>query len=153
MCEEIAEVDVSHFAEWVSGIDFSEWPQQRKVDHQLRPAMVSDRNWHHFQEAASPIVTRLLTLFPHCHDINWLLSAVMPGHDIEPHVDLQSSDWTCRIHVPLISNPQAFWVERGQRHWMKPGFAYKVDTTVEHSIVNAGTTPRIHFMFDVMRIA
>jgi hypothetical protein len=111
--------------------------------------MVSDRNWYGFYEVAAPIVSGLMQRFPNHHDTNWLLSVVMPKQNIEPHKDLQSEAWHCRVHVPILSNPKAYWLEKQTYYWMRPGLAYEVDTRVEHSVVNDGATPRVHFMFDV----
>jgi hypothetical protein len=143
-------IDVAELSAWITAIDFAEWPQQHRVDAQLRPAMVTDGEWRGFGERATPIVEKLLMRFPPtAQAFNWMLSVVMPGHSIAPHVDAQGPTWIGRVHVPLTSNASAVMVVAGEPRCLDVGSAYLVDIRIEHAIYNDGATPRIHFMFDV----
>lgn len=149
-------VDHTQMAQWISAIPFGEWPQQHRLeDGKIRPSMVTDQFWHNFGGESHVVVRHVMA----AHFLDGLdddrmsyqrmLSVVMPGHSIPPHVDGQSKNWICRVHVPLLTNSKSwFWVE-GRPISMEPGFAYRVDTTKEHAVTNDGDTPRIHFMFDV----
>lgn len=146
--EALGPVEARHLAAWVVAIDFAEWPQQSFTE--IKPAMVTDLAWHGFGDVCEPVVAALMAehfvgLVPRQR----MLSVVMPGHDIKPHRDLQPPQWRCRVHVPLLSNERSVFVSGGISHALVPGMAYKVDTRVEHSVINDGETPRIHFMFDV----
>lgn len=77
-----------------------------------------------------------------------MLSVVMPGHYIEPHRDEQPPYWRTRIHVPIVTNEYAWIIIEGVPHRFGVGFAYEFDTRKLHSIVNNGTTPRVHLMWD-----
>lgn len=149
-----ARVDISALAAWIARIPLTDWPQQHRVDHQIRPAMVNDPHWHAMNFVTSAIVERLLYTSPlplGCRDDNRMLSVVMPGHDIHTHADPVSPDWITRVHVPLHTNPDAVMIFDGAEYLLDAGSAYLVDITQEHSVVNRGPTPRIHFMFDVRR--
>lgn len=147
--EAFASVDVAGLVSWICGIDFSEWNQQRKIDDQLRPAMMTDHAWRGFKAMTDPVVATLMGSFPdYCEDTR-MLSVVMPGHSIEPHCDWQSPKWICRVHVPLTTNDKSKFIVGGIDHRMMVGNAYRVNTEIEHSVTNDGDTPRIHFMFDV----
>lgn len=111
--------------------------------------MVTDPKWFGFGEVAKPTVREIMLLFPGCAPYQQMLSCVMPGHSIEPHVDEQAPHWCCRIHVPLQSNAESVFTVGGENHSLVPGNAYRVNTRAEHSVANNGDTPRIHFMFDV----
>jgi hypothetical protein len=111
--------------------------------------MVNDPAWHGFKDRTDLIVSQIMAWLPRHVSYNRLLSVVMPGHSIEPHRDLQSPDWDCRVHVPLVSNPQSRFIVNGHDYVLTPGLAYRVNTEAEHSVTNDGATPRIHFMFDV----
>lgn len=148
-CEPFASVDVSEMAAWIAAISFSEWHQQHPIDEHLRPAMMTDLSWHGFGVEAAAIVGLLMGYFPGCEVHQLMLSVVMPGHSIPPHKDGQPPNWISRVHVPLISNDNAFFYSRGNPYRMLPGLAYKVNTEAEHAIANRGETPRIHFMWDV----
>lgn len=148
-CESFAAVSVSEMVAWISAIAFEDWPQQHRLNGQLRPAMVTDRVWHRFGEIAEPVVDGLMDYFPSCMSDQWMLSVVMPGHAIEPHCDEQPPHWLCRVHVPLTTNDQSQFIVGGVARRMTVGQAYRVNTEIEHSVMNDGDSPRIHFMFDV----
>jgi hypothetical protein len=151
-CEPLASVDVASLVDWITTIDFMEWPQQRQRYGQgLRPAMVSDLAWHGFGKRTDALVAGLMAGFPGQGAFQRMLSVVMPGHEIKPHVDLQGSQWHCRVHVPLTTNSRSLFIVGGTEHGLEVGMAYKVNTEVVHSVTNDGPTPRIHFMFDVVR--
>ena len=132
-------------AAWIAAIPFSEWPQQRPVDDQLRPSMVTDLAWHGFGDMAAPVI-RDLGFEGRAFQL--MLSAIMPGHSIDAHVDEQAPYWHTRIHVPLLSNSRAVFISEGKPSVMKPGVAYRVDTRALHAVSNGGETPRVHFLFD-----
>jgi hypothetical protein len=161
-----AGLDVSGLIDWITAIDFAEWPQQHRVDDQLRPAMVTDLEWHGFGERTDAIVEMLQQRFEEApvplryntfhtsplvdtEEFNRMLSVVMPHHSIGTHSDAQEPRWLRRIHVPLTTNEDALMLAGGQRFHLAVGSAYLIDTRVEHAISNDGETPRIHFMFDV----
>jgi aspartyl/asparaginyl beta-hydroxylase (cupin superfamily) len=145
-------VDIDAVSKWISGVPFECWPQQHPVDHQLRPAMVNDLAWQDFGTRTDDLVKELLIEFPlHSVAYNRMLSVVMPGHSIPPHVDEQPLDWITRVHVPLITNNRTFMIIEGELHAMAVGTAYSFDTRRQHAVRNTGNTPRIHFMFDVRR--
>lgn len=149
-CEPLASVDVADLSAWIAAIDFAEWPQQNRLeDRKLRPAMVTDLAWHDFGERTDAIVRALLAHFPGARDYQRMLSAVMPGHAIDPHADNQIPEWIGRVHVPLMSNERAAFVAGGESYELRPGTAYLVNTKVAHEVVNRGETPRVHLMFDV----
>lgn len=143
----LSTVDISEMAAWLAAIPFEDWPQQSL--RELRPAMVTDLSWHGFGAQAAPIVAALMDRFPGCVPEQQMLSAVMPGHTIEPHVDHQGPKWLCRVHVPLLTNAASFFIVGGKHHSLVPSHAYRVNTEVEHAVTNGGISPRVHFMFDV----
>jgi len=78
-----------------------------------------------------------------------MLSVVMPGATIDPHTDELGRDWATRMHVPLLTNEDAFFISGGVLHRLKAGFAYEINTRERHAVWNAGDTPRVHLMFDL----
>jgi hypothetical protein len=145
-CKRIATgLDIAPLLAWISAIDFGEWPQQHRYEGELRPAMINDVNWRGFGDHARSFVSQNFA------SVSWrnpMLSVVMPGHFIPPHVDAQPTDWLFRVHVPLTTNPSAcMFMDRA--YHLEAGSAYKVNTEKRHAIVNHGETPRLHFMFDV----
>jgi len=155
-----AHCDISAVLAWITSIDFALWPQQHRIDDQLRPAMVNDIEWHGFGSHTDDLVKELLVEFSlqlvvefplRYVAFNRMLSVVMPGHSIPPHVDAQQPEWITRVHVPITTNERAFMTIDGVQHSLAIGSAYLIDTRCEHAIRNDGDTPRIHFMVDVRR--
>ncbi len=150
-CKKLGEIDTSKVCAWIGAIAFEDWPQQhRLLDGNIRPAMVTDPAWHGFGQVVAGMVDELmLCYFPNCAAYQSMLSVVMPGHAIEPHRDSQASYWLARVHVPLTTNHKSKFIVGGVEHHLEVGNAYKVNTEAEHAVTNDGTSPRIHFMFDV----
>lgn len=145
------EVDITDVLNWIKSIDYVDWPQQPRIDKdKIRPAMVNDPNWFRFYKNTDNLVKQIMWQFPNHHDCNRMLSVVMPGASIEPHKDLQIKEWVTRIHVPLMTNPEALFYIAGDYVHMEVGKAYLIDTEAEHGVVNTGNCERIHFMFDVI---
>ena len=142
-------VDVRGAVEWIEHIPFTDWPQQHRLDDgNIRPAMVKDVGWYGFGEVVQPMIDALSA--PGTHADNLMLSAVMPGHSIPAHADVRAAHALYRIHVPLLTNAKACFIIEGQPYQLKVGRAYRINTEAEHSVVNDGVTPRVHFMFDLI---
>jgi hypothetical protein len=141
------------FIEWISAIRFEDWPQQHPPGQPLRPAMQTDLGWHCFGVQARPVLDGVMACFPGCVSSNQMVSVVMPGDEIRPHRDQQSDRWRCRVHVPLLGNELSKFFVDGMAYAMPVGHAYRVNITAEHAVENAGSTPRVHYMFDVACLA
>lgn len=143
--------DVEPLVEWITAIPFEDWPQQTRLeDSAIRPAMVTDLMWHGFASHALPYIEQVMPQFTGARATNVMLTVVMPGHSIPPHIDQQPPQWLGRVHVPLTTNDESQFIVAGEHHHMAVGCAYLVNTEVLHSVANDGVTPRIHLMFDVM---
>ena len=146
----LGKVEPDGLARWAEGIPYDEWPQQHPVNGQLRPAMISQLDWRGFGMASDGLVAQVRKLVPaELLPGQRILSVVMPGHDIEPHVDKQLPLWWGRVHVPLMTDHRSiFIVGEGVFH-LEVGSAYVVNTQKMHSVSNAdGKVPRLHFMVD-----
>ena len=148
--EPLCSLDVSDVVSWIAAIPLEEWPQRDRMraDYQY-PAMVSNPVWHDFKAKTDGIVAHILGLFPGCWPDHRMLSVVIPGQRVAVHTDVQSESWRVRIHVPLITNPQAIFTIAGADQHLEVGTAYLVNPEIEHSVANLGEIPRIHFFFDL----
>lgn len=143
-------IAVDSVAGWITAIPFGAWHQQHPTQpNQLRPAMMTDPDWHGFKAETDGLAQELMAHFPGCVADQRMLSVVMPGDSIPPHVDEQPESWKARVHVPLQGDEDAKFIVSGETHYLRPGLAYLVNTLTVHSVTNNGATPRIHFMFDV----
>ena len=87
--------------------------------------------------------------FPGCHVAGYGLFLLEPGQEHPAHQDIQPLEWVTRIHVPIVTNELATATDEFGTIHMAVGKAYTFDTRKTHSVVNAGTTPRVHFVFEV----
>ncbi len=77
-----------------------------------------------------------------------LVSLVTPGQVITPHTDHDKFHCRTRVHVPLTTDDQCFFVSDEERH-MALGFAWEIDLSIPHGVVHRGIKDRIHLMFNV----
>lgn len=79
-----------------------------------------------------------------------MLARLRAGHIIDPHYDGAGSNLRVhKIHVPLITNPDALFQVNDDQFHLEPGKAYEVNNIVSHGASNMGTEDRIHFIFEV----
>ncbi|AQA00236.1 hypothetical protein BWQ93_18565 [Sphingopyxis sp. QXT-31] len=79
-----------------------------------------------------------------------MLARLEAGQLIDLHRDGAGSNLrTHKIHVPLITNPGAFFLCGPNRHHLAYGRAWEVNNIAPHGGVNEGDADRIHFIFEV----
>ena len=78
------------------------------------------------------------------------LSRMTPGQVIEPHIDRHDAKCPHRIHVPLQTNESVVFVEEKTALHMRVGHAYEINPTKQHSVVNGGTTDRVHLFWNAV---
>jgi hypothetical protein len=76
-----------------------------------------------------------------CRSKRWLVTIHTPGTKLITHQDATDK---IRIHIPIVTNDQSTWIIDGEDLHMEPGWAYLVNTSLPHSVVNNGTTNRVH---------
>lgn len=149
--ELLGPVGVEPLIEWLTSIPWEEWPQQKRLaDGRIRPAMVNDPLWHDFYSVTTNPVKQAQAYVPRrSRPGQRLLSVVMPGHSIPPHVDKHGPTWWGRVHMPLTSDPASRFLVGGNAYHLEPGYAYAVNTMAEHSVTNeGGAMPRVHLVVD-----
>lgn len=79
-----------------------------------------------------------------------MLARLEAGQGIDLHSDGAGSNLrTHKIHVPLITNPDALYLFGDQGFHLAEGRAWEVNNIVPHGGVNAGDADRIHLIFEV----
>ena len=71
----------------------------------------------------------------------WMVTIHTPGTKLITH---QDSPDKFRVHIPIETNDESFWIIDGEEFHMKPGKVYLVNTSLPHSVENKGDTNRIH---------
>lgn len=78
------------------------------------------------------------------------LAKLVPGQVVPAHTDAEDDSCTQRVHVPLLTNEAAVFVQGRAVERLPVGWAYLFDPTAEHSAVNNGTTDRVHLFFNAV---
>ena len=64
-----------------------------------------------------------------------------PLHTIAPEL--------IRLHVPVVTNPDVWFMVNDKRIVMGAGETWHVDVRFPHEVENRGTTPRVHLVLDL----
>lgn len=140
-CEKLCDLDVAALVEWAEGVPLDEWP---KVAGSMRGP-----DWRWVDDIFGLREKEILWQFPGGTSCLHYFSMIFPSHKIAAHRDEQAAGWVARVHVPILTNPQAMIVMGDDSYHLAVGAAYRVNTLMEHSVRNDGDTPRLHWMFDV----
>jgi hypothetical protein len=75
-----------------------------------------------------------------------------PGASVREHTDynLGYDDGEVRIHVPVLTNPDAVFELEGRPLEMLPGESWYLDFNLRHRVANPGTAPRVHLVIDCL---
>jgi hypothetical protein len=78
------------------------------------------------------------------------LMSLAPGASVDTHRDtpLGFGFGMVRLHVPLVTNPDAVLVLDGEKHCWQPGTFWYGDFSRPHSIANTGDVNRVHLVID-----
>lgn len=71
----------------------------------------------------------------------WVVTVHTPGTRLITHQDAPDK---IRIHIPIHIDNTCNWIIDGEEYHMTPGWVYVVNSTLPHSIENAGTGTRVH---------
>lgn len=87
----------------------------------------------------------------------WRLLKIAPNRTYSIHKDAYTGQINKRIHIPIVSNPDAFFIFYDNKpddgiesvinsYNLKVGKVYEVNTTGFHTAVNYGDTDRYHLV-------
>lgn len=92
----------------------------------------------------------LLYYFPRTHIGFNAASKVIPKQVIPVHTDRHDDGCKTRVHIPLKSDPHAYFYTGGKFFHMDVGKVYMIDPSEEHGVVNLGRNERIHLIFNMV---
>jgi mannose-6-phosphate isomerase-like protein (cupin superfamily) len=115
---------------------------------------------------SSPRATAILAELPHSQSIidafqtrvlRARLMKLKAGAVIKEHRDFAyfgGQRWSfergrIRVHIPIITGANVFWMLNGKRIDMKAGEAWYVNVCMPHSVENRGDTDRIHLVLEL----
>ena len=113
--------------------------------------VIRQPGWDRLAGVAVPIMDSIIARWypPGGRVIRAMVANLPPGGRIDPHRDAHPS-FGCghRIHVPVTSNTRVRFSVDGRPHNLQVGQVYEINNKKVHSVINKGTTDRIHFIFD-----
>lgn len=78
------------------------------------------------------------------------ISILKAGSELYWHSDAPRDVYSVRLHIPLMTNAEAFFETEGEReHFPANGDAYFIKVNQRHRVVNYGKTDRWHLIMDV----
>ena len=80
------------------------------------------------------------------------IDSILPGKQIAPHTDgLYHHENTKRIHLPIMTDDNAFFTFPGTKLKMKTGEVTEFNNSETHSAVNDSASKRVHMIIDFGR--
>jgi hypothetical protein len=73
-----------------------------------------------------------------------------PKANIDPHID---GPQTIRLHIPIVTNSQAWFFWGDKKYNFIPGKVYLINTSAVHYTVNEGDTERAHIISHPANVA
>jgi hypothetical protein len=126
----------------------------RFCDRRERPSPCYDRTpWRHWGSRLLPIMEAAVAPYGYARGFfpRIMLARLPAGAFINPHDDGDPSGTRPhKIHVPIATNPQAFFFIEGERYHLAEGHAYEVNNAARHSAANGGDSDRIHLIFEYL---
>ena len=78
------------------------------------------------------------------------LAILRANGQIPFHQDRYNNDYAVRLHIPITTNVNSFFIcEEGRAHMPADGSAYLVRINRPHKVINFGDSDRIHLLMDV----
>jgi hypothetical protein len=69
------------------------------------------------------------------------------GHPSKTKIDLHpDNDNFLKIHIPIVTNPDAWFFFEDEKFNLEAGSVYMVNTALPHGTENLGSTDRVHMM-------
>jgi hypothetical protein len=98
-----------------------------------------------------PSVSAILHQF-HCPILSVRFLRLESGAVIREHSDnaLSYEDGEVRLHIPIATNPGVEFMSNGKKLDLHEGECWYINAGLPHSVVNKGSSDRIHLVFDCM---
>lgn len=121
------------------------------VDPWPRIEVQREAGWNRLAAVAVPLMDHIIARWypPGGRIIRAVAAKLVAGGKIDPHRDAHPSFAVGhRIHVPITTNERVRFTVDGRPFKFEVGKAYEINNRMMHSVVNKGTSDRIHFIFD-----
>ncbi|MBL8649221.1 MAG: aspartyl/asparaginyl beta-hydroxylase domain-containing protein [Sphingopyxis sp.] len=107
--------------------------------------------WDEWEALLAPVLAAATADYGYRNGIfpRVMLARMPAGGVIRPHRDANpAAKWPHKIHVPIQTNDRVLFRIEGATHHIAEGEAAEVNNMGVHAVVNGGTAPRIHLIFE-----
>jgi hypothetical protein len=137
------QVDLRHLeqaVEWSVLKDGQHWAQIVLLRNEFRHPVLS----------ACPALERAIANLP-SRVLDACLKLLGPGGFVHEHRDITGAVpmGVVRLHVPIVTHPDAEFYVNGKRLFLAPGEAWMLDTSYRHRVANRSVVRRIHLVVDL----
>lgn len=126
----------------------------RFCDRRQRPSPVYDRpSWDAWSARLLPVMEAAVGPYGYARGFfpRIMLARLPAGAFIAPHTDGDAAGTRPhKIHIPVTTNAEAWFFVESERFHFEEGRAYEVNNAARHGVTNAGTTDRIHLIFEYL---
>jgi hypothetical protein len=109
--------------------------------------------WDKWKHLVQPVLDEVIKYYDRYEEafINKaMLTNMAPGTTIPRHWDKGACfAKSHRIHVPILTNDEVYFIVDEERCLMEVGKAYELNNVKLHSVENNGNSDRVHLLFDV----
>ena len=166
----VGKVDVSKIKETISLLDKSYWEVYTKRQetyeahsqtkslllmwdeeniHTLKPSQTHDL---FYKLEIQNFITLIEPLYKEKYGDGYfnriILVNLLSNSDIRAHADGGPLLLARRTHIPIITNPEVFFIVNDEEKNMKEGEIWEIDNSKVHSVENLSDKDRIHFIID-----
>jgi len=126
------------------------------ADKREKPYIYSDlAAWEEWKDLLYPIMEKIVE--PYGYENGFypraMLAKIPPGGFIRPHIDgIPPKVGGHKIHLVLETNADCYFYVVPERFHFAEGEAYEINNAAMHSVINNGTTNRIHFIFEYLNV-
>lgn len=107
--------------------------------------------WRIWGQIFQPIIDKVTEPYAYGQGVlvKAMLAKLKSKGTIGKHVDYVIRDkYVHKIHIPLITNPDAIMQIGDKDFHLEKGKAYEVNNMVKHGVTNQGDEDRVHFIFE-----
>lgn len=107
--------------------------------------------WDEWKDRLMPLMQKAVEAYGYreYHFSRAMLAKLKAGGHINAHKDGKlAAVFPHKIHIPIATNPEVSFFVNPKTYHFKAGHAYEVNNQAVHYAENAGTTDRIHLIFE-----
>lgn len=95
------------------------------------------------------LVEHVKSFYPTTFISKLMITSLPAGEKVGEHTDGLGLRGIHRIHIPLVTNTNCFYIIEKISYHFPPGFCFEFDNTRLHKVENDGNQERLHIILDL----